>query len=401
MPRRVRATDGGPVPPRVQRRPPGARPPRAVRARLPRPLRRAAGARRGEAGRRRPRRRLHLPAHPPRRRAPARPPRAPVRRSSARTPELVELVAELVDTRRPLDATPATLELEALQLDLHRLDREITAARTGGEGAIGSPRRRAPEGARRDPPSPAVEPKVRPTHELVFVSWTRTGSRPNWPPAARSSRSRGRWGSTRRRSATRSKKHGLQSAHAAKHAARGGVSRETLRRTRRARHVGAPDRRGARAELRGRPVLAGEVRAQDRAPPLLAARRREDARRCSASARRTAGRSTSVGRPWLLPLSRVHDRAGRRVPAPGQGAAWSRRRAAAACCAATTPTPAHCSSTTSIRRQKRFALSHGGLTGPLEQVREEARKCVLLCGNCHAEVEAGLVEVALPADTPG
>jgi DNA primase len=37
-----------------------------------------------------------------------------------------------------LDATPATLELEALQLDLHRLDREITAARTGGEGEVGS-----------------------------------------------------------------------------------------------------------------------------------------------------------------------------------------------------------------------------------------------------------------------
>ena len=51
--------------------------------------------------------------------------------------------------------------------------------------------------------------------------------------------------------------------------------------------------------------------------------------------------------------------------------------------------------------QKLFNLARGGLTRPLEQVREEARKCVLLCGNCHAEVEAGLVEVALPADTPG
>ena len=51
--------------------------------------------------------------------------------------------------------------------------------------------------------------------------------------------------------------------------------------------------------------------------------------------------------------------------------------------------------------QKRFGLAKSGLTRPLDQVREEARKCVLLCGNCHAEVEAGLVEVALPADTPG
>jgi transposase len=51
--------------------------------------------------------------------------------------------------------------------------------------------------------------------------------------------------------------------------------------------------------------------------------------------------------------------------------------------------------------QKRFGLARGGLTRPLDEVREEARKCVLLCGNCHAEVEAGLVEVALPTDTPG
>jgi 5-methylcytosine-specific restriction endonuclease McrA len=51
--------------------------------------------------------------------------------------------------------------------------------------------------------------------------------------------------------------------------------------------------------------------------------------------------------------------------------------------------------------EKRFGLALGGLTRRLEDVRQEAQKCVLLCGNCHAEVEAGLVEVALPADTPG
>ena len=51
--------------------------------------------------------------------------------------------------------------------------------------------------------------------------------------------------------------------------------------------------------------------------------------------------------------------------------------------------------------QKRFGLALGGLTRALVEVRQEARKCVLLCGNCHAEVEAGLVKVALPADTPG
>ena len=52
------------------------------------------------------------------------------------TPELADLIPEIVLRAGQLDATPATLELEALQLDLHRLDREITAARTGGEGEI-------------------------------------------------------------------------------------------------------------------------------------------------------------------------------------------------------------------------------------------------------------------------
>jgi DNA primase len=48
--------------------------------------------------------------------------------------DLARLIAELVIRAGQLDATPATLELESLQLDLHRLDRRIAAARTG-EGA--------------------------------------------------------------------------------------------------------------------------------------------------------------------------------------------------------------------------------------------------------------------------
>ena len=41
-------------------------------------------------------------------------------------------------------------------------------------------------------------------------------------------------------------------------------------------------------------------------------------------------------------------------------------------------------------QHKAFALGHEGLTRSLEKMRAEARKCVLLCGNCHAEVEAGV-----------
>ncbi len=41
--------------------------------------------------------------------------------------------------------------------------------------------------------------------------------------------------------------------------------------------------------------------------------------------------------------------------------------------------------------QKRFSLSHRGVARSLERARAEAAKCVLLCANCHAEAEAGLI----------
>jgi transposase-like protein len=45
--------------------------------------------------------------------------------------------------------------------------------------------------------------------------------------------------------------------------------------------------------------------------------------------------------------------------------------------------------------EKSFAISLAGVTRSLESIRVEAAKCMLLCANCHAEVEAGLVEVPL------
>ena len=47
-----------------------------------------------------------------------------------------------------------------------------------------------------------------------------------------------------------------------------------------------------------------------------------------------------------------------------------------------------------VRAEKSFSLSQEGVTRSLERARVEAQKCVLLCGNCHAEVEAGVVSVA-------
>ncbi len=39
---------------------------------------------------------------------------------------------------------------------------------------------------------------------------------------------------------------------------------------------------------------------------------------------------------------------------------------------------------------KQFELSRRGITRNLDERRREAAKCVLLCANCHAEVEAGV-----------
>jgi 5-methylcytosine-specific restriction endonuclease McrA len=43
--------------------------------------------------------------------------------------------------------------------------------------------------------------------------------------------------------------------------------------------------------------------------------------------------------------------------------------------------------------EKAFALSHRGVARSLAKARAEARKCVLLCSNCHAEVELGIARI--------
>ncbi|HEX3435103.1 MAG TPA: helix-turn-helix domain-containing protein [Solirubrobacteraceae bacterium] len=58
------------------------------------------------------------------------------------------------------------------------------------------------------------------------------------------------------------------------------------------------------------------------------------------------------------------------------------------------------------RASKMFSLSHRGVARSLARAREEAGKCVLLCANCHAEVESGVAALAghdrpaLQSDSP-
>jgi len=48
---------------------------------------------------------------------------------------------------------------------------------------------------------------------------------------------------------------------------------------------------------------------------------------------------------------------------------------------------------------KTFQLGFQGHSRSLDRSREEARKCALLCANCHAEVEAGLASVSVSSIT--
>jgi len=45
------------------------------------------------------------------------------------------------------------------------------------------------------------------------------------------------------------------------------------------------------------------------------------------------------------------------------------------------------------RDEKQFALGRKGVARSLDKARAEARKCVLLCANCHAEVETGVLRL--------
>jgi transposase-like protein len=49
---------------------------------------------------------------------------------------------------------------------------------------------------------------------------------------------------------------------------------------------------------------------------------------------------------------------------------------------------------------KSFSLSREGVTRSLATAREEAAKCVLLCANCHAEVEGGFTQLPLRSADP-
>ena len=48
-------------------------------------------------------------------------------------------------------------------------------------------------------------------------------------------------------------------------------------------------------------------------------------------------------------------------------------------------------------KTKEFGIGDTGYTKSWEKIRNEADKCVLVCANCHREIEAGITQ--LPTET--
>ena len=145
-------------------------------------------------------------------------------------------------------------------------------------------------------------------------------------------------------------------------------------------------------------------------PPLAAqARARDGAGKASSGNRQPAERERRRRRHCSLPSSWEH-----RVPAPSRGrmalpqvpcrsrrgeAPLDQGRARERGRRRMLPSAATARSTAALHfhhvdpSEKEFAALPRGLTRSIAEARAEAAKCVLLCANCHAEVEAGVATI--------
>lgn len=187
-------------------------------------------------------------------------------------------------------------------------------------------------------------------------------------------------------------KHGLRAANRAKHAAKGGIDRDRL------------------AEMVESGLSVSEIAAAvGLSKTTVRHWLREHGLKTQRTSRRTA---SSAGQLWIelhcpkhgLTMFRLRTQGGYRCTKCRAEAVVQRRRrikrllvdeAGGSCglCGYR-----RCVSALEFHHvdpaEKSFALSHRGVARSLAKARAEASKCVLLCANCHAEVEAGLVALA-------
>jgi transposase-like protein len=196
-------------------------------------------------------------------------------------------------------------------------------------------------------------------------------------------------------------KHGLSSSHAARHAARGGIEREEL-----AAMVESGETIRAMAARLG--VSYSTVRYWLARHGLSTPRGRRIA--ASASARAAAAEEAQLECIRHGMALHVRRRQGFRCVACRAEAVSRRRRTVKAILVA--EAGGRCVQCGYDRylgalqfhhidpSTKSFAIAGDGAARSLERARAEAAKCVLLCANCHAEVEAGVATIARtgPAD---
>lgn len=195
------------------------------------------------------------------------------------------------------------------------------------------------------------------------------------------------------------REHGLRSAHSERAAARGGIDEDALRRL-------VAEHRSVREiarELERSPTTVRHWLARYGMESSMARRRDE-----GALARAVGADEAILPCPVHGPVRHVRRDDGFRCATCRSAAVTARRRrikrilleeAGGACglcgydrCVAALHfhhvDPA----------SKSFALAAAGVTRSLTAARAEARKCVLLCANCHAEVESGLADLAVRSD---
>jgi helix-turn-helix protein len=191
------------------------------------------------------------------------------------------------------------------------------------------------------------------------------------------------------------RKHGLQSAHAERHAARGGIERELLQELvdegLTTRQIAAQVER-SQATIRHWLREYGLQTRRAREPKVQDVR--EVQRWCA-----THGVTTFVR---YGPADHLRCRLCRRERVSNR-----RRRVKEILVADAGGACRLCGYDRSVAalhfhhvdpEQKSFGLALRGVARSLERCRAEARKCVLLCANCHAEVEAGLARLPLAGD---
>jgi DNA-binding CsgD family transcriptional regulator len=195
-------------------------------------------------------------------------------------------------------------------------------------------------------------------------------------------------------------KYGLRSAHADRHAPRGAIDRATLERLvaegGSTRAIAATLGR-SQATVRHWLARYGLATRRGRALSRTAAARRSGLDEVTADCPRH-GPTTFVRRP---------DGGLRCLQCRADAVAARRRRVKAALVEAAGGACRLCGYDRSpVALQfhhvdpggKAFAIADRGVTRSLAAASAEAAKCVLLCANCHAEVEAGLA--TLPPDPP-